>query len=157
MNEHPLDAALVDGELPDARFISYLYCFNVLRDYFECHEYAESLWLDTGRPVVLKGLIQAAVCLYHLHNGNVRGGWRMWQRARTYMAPHCPVYEGIDLSVLTRDIDHVFDTVPSAWYSEIVPPERVQELAIPKVNVQIVDDRLARALAAWPAYFPTPD
>jgi hypothetical protein len=133
----------------DDRFLSYLYCFNVLRDYFECHEYGESLWLDTGRPIVLKGLIQAAVCLYHLHNGNVRGGWKMWQRARSYLAPSRPVYEGIDLDALTRDIDDVFAQVPSAWYTQVVAPEVVRNLHLPTVEVRIVDASLREQLSSW--------
>lgn len=65
----------------DERLLSYLYYFNCKSDYYECHEHGEALWLDSGRPVVLKGLIQAAVCLYHLYNGNVKGGYTMWLRA----------------------------------------------------------------------------
>ena len=133
----------------DPRLISYLYYFNVKADYFECHEYGESLWLDTGRPVVLKGLIQAAVCLYHLEGGNVRGGWRMWQRARNYLADARPVYEGMDIARLTADIDAVFDRVPSDWQTQIVSTSGIRSLELPEVKVQIVDPDLLNRLSTW--------
>ncbi|MCL6516405.1 MAG: DUF309 domain-containing protein [Alicyclobacillus sp.] len=138
--------------------MTYLYCFNVTRDYFECHEYLESLWLDSGRPVVLKGLIQAAVCLYHLENGNVRGGWRMWQRAREYLAPYGPVYEAIDLHQLIRDIDAVFHRVPAAWRPLMVSPKQVEALGLPIVRVHLTDPAVSEALAHWsPEQFPPLD
>lgn len=139
--------------LPDDRLISYLYCFNVTRDYFACHEYGESLWLDSGRPQLLKGLIQAAVCLYHLQNGNVRGGSRMWQRAKSYLSLHLPVYEGMDLTVLICDIDAIFEQVPAKWTSQIVRPADISALGLPPVTISVVDPDLASVLPTWQ---PTP-
>lgn len=136
----------------DSRLISYMYYFNIRRDYYECHEYGESLWLDTGRPQVLKGLIQAAVCLYHLQNGNVKGGWRMWQRARQYIAGERPIYEAMDLDKLTNDIDDVFQRVPSDLYTQIVPEVTIETLALPVVTLHIVDAFIRASLPTW-----TPD
>ncbi|MCY0900745.1 MAG: DUF309 domain-containing protein [Firmicutes bacterium] len=133
----------------DERLVAYVYLFNVQRDYYECHEVGESLWLDTGRPVVLKGLIQAAVCLYHLQNGNVRGGAAMWSRARSYLKPSLPVYEGIDLVQLTHDIGGVFARVPVDWVNRIVAPDRIAALNLPVVTVRVVDDGLAQRVAAY--------
>ncbi|MCY0877106.1 MAG: DUF309 domain-containing protein [Firmicutes bacterium] len=133
----------------DNRLMSYLYCFNVQADYYECHEYGESLWLDTGRPIVLKGLIQAAVCLYHLYNGNVRGGYAMWVRAKGYLAPSLPSYEGIDLTALTRDIDAVFARVPKELKERIVAPEHILDLSLPTVKIAFVDPLLEEKVHSW--------
>lgn len=133
----------------DSRLISYLYFFNVKRDYYECHEYGEHLWLEMGRPVVLKGLIQAAVCLYHLYNGNVKGGYAMWQRARSYIAGSRPVYEGIDLDRLTTDLDHVFAQVPASWRERIVRPSEIEALHLPEVRIHIVDPEIELMLPNW--------
>jgi predicted metal-dependent hydrolase len=140
----------------DARLMSYLYCFNITRDYFECHEYGESLWLDSGRPVGLKGLIQAAVCLYHLENGNVRGAWRMWQRARTYLTPLRPEYESIDVGRLMDDIDAVFAQVPVDWRPMQVSPAQVEALHLPRVDIRITDPAIAAQLPQWSPE-PLPD
>lgn len=131
------------------RLFGYLYYFNIEKDYFECHEYGESLWLDSGRPIVLKGLIQAAVCLYHLENGNVKGGWRMWQRAKTYLAPSRPIYEGINLDSLVNDIDLVFHQVPTDWYDQVLPPKRIRDLKLPTVMIHIEDPQTAVAVTQW--------
>lgn len=133
----------------EPRWISYLYYFNIVQDYYECHEYGESLWLDSGRPVVLKGMIQAAVCLYHLHNGNVRGGYRMWLRARQYIAPERPVYLGVDLDALTADLDAVFACVPESWRTQWVPLSAIADLHLPTVTLCIVDETITSLLPSW--------
>lgn len=137
----------------ESRLLSYLYYFNMEQDYFECHEYGESLWLDTGRPVILKGLIQAAVCLYHLHNGNVKGGYKMWQRAKQYVADDRPVYECIDLDQLVTDIDHVFSLVPTEWYDKVVTETKIRALNLPVVKVDITDPAVEALL---PKHTPDP-
>jgi uncharacterized protein len=137
----------------DPRLLSYLYYFNVAHDYYECHEYCESLWFATGRPKVLKGLIQSAVCLFHLFNGNVRGGWQMWQRAKQYLQLEIPVYQGIDLAKLITDIDEVFARVPNAWLTQRVHREDIISLDLPTVHLHFVDQTLDEMVKSW---VPTP-
>jgi len=135
----------------DTRLISYLYYFNIETDYFECHEYGEHLWLEEGRPVVLKGFIQAAVCLYHLYNGNVKGGAAMWMRAKTYLHDARPIYQGIDVESLIHDIDAVWGLVPATWGGTIVAVEAVEQLHLPKVMVHILDSHV---LSQLPSHQP---
>ncbi|QSO52560.1 DUF309 domain-containing protein [Alicyclobacillus curvatus] len=132
----------------EERLISYVYCFNELQDYFLCHEYGESLWLDSGRPTILKGLIQAAVCLYHLHGGNARGGWRMWNRARNYLRD-TKQYEGIDVLQLIRDIDAVWRAVPQPWLRETLSLVQVESLQLPSVRIKILDPHLETVVQSW--------
>jgi uncharacterized protein len=132
----------------EERLISYVYCFNELQDYFLCHEYGESLWLDSGRPTILKGLIQAAVCLYHLHGGNARGGWRMWNRARNYLID-TKHYEGIDVLQLIRDIDAVWRAVPQPWLRETLSLVQVESLQLPSVRIKILDPHLETVVQSW--------
>lgn len=132
----------------EKRLISYVYFFN-RGEYYLCHEYGESLWLDSGRKEVLKGLIQAAVCLYHLQGGNVKGGLSMWLRAKGYLAPSFPDYEGLSLEALVRDIDAVFARVPTEWRGRIVPAQSVEALGLPAVTIQCKDLEVLRALPSW--------
>ncbi|KKD56309.1 MULTISPECIES: DUF309 domain-containing protein [Paenibacillus] len=62
-------------------YVTYLVYFNRDRDYFECHEVLEELWLKLDRDPVYKGLLQIAVGLYHFRNGNYRGGYMMLDSA----------------------------------------------------------------------------
>ncbi len=130
----------------DERWLTYLYFFNVEKNYFECHEFGESLWLDTGRPEALKGMIQAAVCLYHLENGNIRGGYSMWLRARQYLLPVKPEYMGIDVNSLIDQINEVFYRVPHGWRDKVVSSNEVAELRLPEVFVHIMDPELMRQM-----------
>lgn len=129
--------------------ISYLYYFNMKADYYECHEYGEVLWLESGRPTVLKGLIQAAVCLYHLYNGNCKGAVAMWHRVQKYLSPSRPVYEAIDLDALLIDLNEVFSRVPTQWHQSIVPVEKIEELKLPTVKIHILDKSVEEALPTW--------
>jgi hypothetical protein len=133
----------------DDRLMSYLYYFNIKADYFECHEYGESLWLDSGRPVVLKGLIQAAVCLYHVEGGNIRGGLRMWTRAKSYLSDELPIYQGIDLTSLITDVDTVFHSIPKELHTQVVPVKRVKALHLPAVKIRITDASMVERLKTW--------
>ncbi|QQE77412.1 DUF309 domain-containing protein [Alicyclobacillus sp. SO9] len=133
----------------ESRLLSFLYHFNVTQDYFECHEYLESLWLDSGRPEIMKGLIQAAVSLYHLYNGNVRGALRMYQRGRPRLVDAFPDYEHIDVTKLVSDLDALFECVPQAFKGKTVTPRRIRELALPSVFISFTDSETSQLVTSW--------
>ncbi len=133
----------------DERWISFIYHFNVKKDYFECHELGESLWLDTGRPIVLKGMIQAAVCLYHFENGNVKGATSMWFRARDYLTPYLPRYEGVDLERLIHDLDDYFAHIPYALYDRQLSATDLAAIKVPVVTLTIYDEELYRIVQSY--------
>lgn len=54
-------------------YVQFFYHFNIDRDYFECHEVLEELWLDRGRERFYQGLLQVAVGLHHARNENING------------------------------------------------------------------------------------
>lgn len=54
-------------------YVQFFYHFNIDRDYFECHEVLEELWLDRGREKFYQGLLQVAVGLHHARNENLNG------------------------------------------------------------------------------------
>ncbi|MDB5084717.1 MAG: hypothetical protein JWN30_1603 [Bacilli bacterium] len=85
-------------------YLNYLYYFNVKRDFFECHEHGEYLWLNSGSGDFLKGLIQLAVSLYHLSRGNRRGAAVMLSRGVHYLQQFPAMYEGIQSSEFTEDM-----------------------------------------------------
>ena len=126
----------------DERLISYLYFFNTEQDYYACHEYGESLWLELGRPQVLKGFIQAAVCLYHLSNGNLRGATTMWNRAKGYLRDGLPSYQCIDTKSLIQDIDEIFSMVHSKFTANMVMPESIHQLQLPIVKINLLDESI---------------
>ncbi|NOU67336.1 DUF309 domain-containing protein [Paenibacillus sp. LMG 31461] len=87
----------------DRLYVAFLYYFNDQRDYFECHEVMEELWLEEGRNPLYQGLLQIAVGLYHHLNGNPSGSIKLFRAGLDKLAPY-PVHTlGIDLGLLVKD------------------------------------------------------
>ncbi|WP_058303527.1 DUF309 domain-containing protein [Gorillibacterium timonense] len=87
----------------DPLYIAHLHYFNRERDYFECHEVLEELWLREGRNLLYQGLLQVAVGLYHHRNGNLNGAFKLFTGALQKLAPYPPDALGIDLNRLRRE------------------------------------------------------
>lgn len=124
----------------DRLYVEFVYYFNVERDYFECHEVMEELWLEEGRAPLYQGLLQVAVGLYHHRNGNVSGAIKLMTAALEKLEPRQTERPGIDLAKLVEDsrtylrrLERI-DEEPFAFYDldiEIVDPalnERVEHL-----------------------------
>ncbi len=84
----------------DPLYIAFYYYFNQERDYFECHEVMEELWLEEGRNPLYQGLLQVAVGLYHFRNGNLGGAIKLMTAALEKLGPHPKAELGIDLAQL---------------------------------------------------------
>jgi len=87
----------------DRLYVEFLYYFNEARDYFECHEVMEELWLEEGRNPLYQGLLQIAVGLYHHANGNASGSIKLFTAGLEKLEAHRPVVLGIDLGKLLDD------------------------------------------------------
>jgi predicted metal-dependent hydrolase len=87
----------------DRLYVEFLYYFNEARDYFECHEVMEELWLEEGRNPLFQGLLQVAVGLYHHANGNVSGAIKLMTAALEKLNTFPPDTLGIDLAKLRGD------------------------------------------------------
>ncbi|WP_068496699.1 DUF309 domain-containing protein [Paenibacillus kribbensis] len=84
-------------------YVTYLIYFNRDRDYFECHEVLEELWLKLDRDPVYKGLLQIAVGLFHFRNGNYRGGHMMLDSAVHRLEHAPPQALGINMAKLVDE------------------------------------------------------
>lgn len=108
----------------DPLYIQFLYEFNESRDYFECHEVMEELWLEEGRSPLFQGLLQVAVGLYHARNGNHSGAIKLLNQAVQKLEKYPQHRLGIDLDKLLRECRsyieqlHVRDQseLPFAYY-----------------------------------------
>ncbi|CAN7399002.1 DUF309 domain-containing protein [Paenibacillus sp. LjRoot56] len=87
----------------DRLYVAFLYYFNDQRDYFECHEVMEELWLEEGRNPLYQGLLQIAVGLYHHLNGNPSGSIKLFSAGLDKLAPYPADTLGIDLGLLVKD------------------------------------------------------
>lgn len=80
-------------------------------EYFESHEIWESLWLgENGEPRrFFQGLIQAAVALYHLENGNEIGSRKLLASSAEYLRAYAPRYLGLDVDRFLSDVRKCFE------------------------------------------------
>jgi len=86
---------------PPAELIHGLRQFNQ-REYFECHETLELLWLHEPTPLrtLYKGILQIGVGCYHLLRDNYRGSIIKLETGAAYITPFAPRCMGIDLDRL---------------------------------------------------------
>lgn len=111
-------------------------------DYFESHETWEDVWRATATPEreFYQGLIQVAVCLCHMHNGNTQGARRLFDRAIGHMAPFRPAHMGLNLERFIEDVHGCFTPVRAA--------ERDQSVAVHSVVVPKIE--LSPSPVSWP-------
>ena len=74
--------------------------------YYEAHESWEDLWrvADKDDRSFCQGLVQVAVGLHHLANGNVGGGSRVLERGLGNIEIFPDLYMGVDNASLVGDI-----------------------------------------------------
>lgn len=87
----------------DPLYVQFLHYFNRERDYFECHEVMEELWLEEGRDPLYQGLLQVAVGLYHARNTNISGAIKLLTGAVEKLERYPEHRLGIDLDKLIAD------------------------------------------------------
>ena len=96
-----------------SQYLSGVELFN-RQQFFECHEVWEDLWREADQPVKLfyKGLIQAAVSLLHLRDGNLHGARKLLAGAQRYLAPYCPRQLGLDVDAFLAALSSCFHGLP---------------------------------------------
>ncbi|MFD1776287.1 DUF309 domain-containing protein [Paenibacillus rhizophilus] len=123
----------------DRLYVAYLVYFNRDRDFFECHEVLEELWLSKERDPLYKALLQVAVGLYHFRNGNVRGALIMLEGAAARLRHYPDTTLGIHLAKLVRETERYvrqlkeYNKKPFPYYD---------------LTIDIVDGELAVAVRA---------
>jgi predicted metal-dependent hydrolase len=88
----------------DPLFIQFLYHFNIDRDYYECHEVMEELWMEENRNLLFQGLLQVAVGLFHARNNNTNGAIKSFSQALRKLELYPEHQLGIDMEQLLQEI-----------------------------------------------------
>nr|WP_036718852.1 DUF309 domain-containing protein [Paenibacillus sp. JCM 10914] len=118
-------------------YVAYLVYFNRDRDYFECHEVLEELWLEQERDPRYKGLLQAAVGLFHFRNHNVRGAYKMFNSAIKQLEPYAEDELGIEMGVLVSEMRR---------YAKQLAAYDILPIAYRDLSIEIWDPRLQTAV-----------
>ena len=93
----------------DERFKKGIELFNQ-EQFYECHEVLEELWLESTGPYrdLYKGVIQAAVALYHLKRGNLNGAKALLQTSTGYLTKYKPSALGLNVGKLIEEMKVCF-------------------------------------------------
>jgi len=70
---------------------------------------------STPKKTFFQGLIQAAVCLFHLEGGNLSEARRMYDSCVAYLRPFEPEFAGIDVRQLLSELESCFAELRTAW------------------------------------------
>jgi predicted metal-dependent hydrolase len=99
----------------DPRYLRGVEYFNG-HAFFESHDAWEEVWLEETGPAkaFFKGLIQAAVALYHLGNSNFGGARKLWTGCRRLLEPYRPRYLGLDVDRFLGEMSHCLEELNSA-------------------------------------------
>ncbi|WP_234410571.1 DUF309 domain-containing protein [Caldalkalibacillus mannanilyticus] len=90
------------------QYLLFLYYFNDKRDYYECHDVMEDLWLEEQRNLFLQGLLQIAVGLYHFRWNNIPGSILLFEGAVAKLEPYPEMMRGIHLGKIRRNRQNIF-------------------------------------------------
>ena len=80
-------------------------------EFFDSHEAWEELWIEeTGVDRrFYQGLIQAAVALYHLENGNAVGSRKLVDSSGSYLEGYRPRHRGLDVDSFLDGVRRCFN------------------------------------------------
>jgi predicted metal-dependent hydrolase len=75
------------------------------REFYECHETIEAVWMEESRPIRLlyQAILQVGVAFYHVQQGNWRGAMKVLARSIPKLAHFEPTCMEIDVSRLLAD------------------------------------------------------
>ena len=95
--------------------------------FFDCHEVLEGVWLEFSgeRKKFLQGLIQVAVALHHLRNGNRVGAERLLAAAVEKLAGDSPERELIDVDALLAALAPLRKQISAGDSSETATPPSI--------------------------------
>lgn len=103
-------------------YLEFIELFNE-RDFYDCHEVLEELWLDYEGPArrYYQGLIHLASAYLLLMRGNMRGCRARFESTLKYFQDYPATYLGLDLDPVRRNISMWLDRLSRAAPGTQVP------------------------------------
>ncbi|MBW4517219.1 MAG: DUF309 domain-containing protein [Timaviella obliquedivisa GSE-PSE-MK23-08B] len=72
------------------------------QEFYACHDTLEAIWMEAMEPhrTFYQSILQIAVALYHLSNGNLRGATILLGEGLNRLRRYQPVYAEVDVTAL---------------------------------------------------------
>ncbi len=131
---------LDDGQL--VQLAEGVRLFNA-EEYFAAHDAWEELWTEYRGPWrnLLKGLIQAAVALYHFQRGNLVGARKLCRTSRAYLQPFATESPLVNVADLLANYPAMFGELledpASKELSTISPFPQYQSAQVPPLRLSV--------------------
>lgn len=112
---------------PD-RYLLFIEYFNTAK-FMSAQTTLDEIWVkdESTNKDFLGGLIQCAVSLYHLTNGNPQGAKKIYEKARGMLDPYGTKKDGIDLEQLKTELDQLYQNLDDE-FSDVEYLQRVPKL-----------------------------
>ncbi|NET73258.1 MAG: DUF309 domain-containing protein [Sphaerospermopsis sp. SIO1G2] len=110
--------------------------------FYACHDTLEALWIEATDPEksLYQGILQIAVGLYHLGNGNLRGAMILLgegtNRLRRYPDNNC----GIDVEKLFLDSVEFLKLLQQTDPDKVPDSDFITNLALPLPRIYILQE-----------------
>jgi len=105
--------------------------------FYACHDTLEALWIEATEPekTFYQGILQIAVALYHLRNGNLRGAAILLGEGSNRLRRYPDSYGGIDVDELLSQSAELLTVLQQISVNEISAGELLenQDLPIPRL------------------------
>jgi uncharacterized protein len=100
------------AEPPPEALIAGVGQFN-RREFFECHETLEAIWIEEPGPVrdLYQGILQVGVGFYHAGRGNYSGAILTLRRGIERLRPFRPQCQGVEVEGLVRQAEAAADAL----------------------------------------------
>lgn len=116
------------------QYLQFFVKFNE-REFYECHDLLEDIWMEQKTNKFLQGLLQMSVGLYHLECGNIKGARWMFTNAHKYLEAYQPKYWDLPVNEVLLYLEKCLQVLPS---SERIPYDEVEKLEFPYRTFQLV-------------------
>lgn len=119
-------------EYPD-RYLLFIEYFNTGK-FMSAQTTLDEIWVkdESTNKDFLGGLIQCAVSLYHLTNGNPNGAKKIYEKARSMIDPYGDKKDGVDLQKLKTDMDQLYENL-NEEFSDLDYLQRVPKIIFDEI------------------------
>jgi predicted metal-dependent hydrolase len=110
--------------------------------FYACHDTLEALWIEASEPdkTFYQGILQIAVALYHLGNGNLRGAAILLGEGSNRLRRYPDSYGGIDVEELLSQSAALLMVLQQTSANATSVDNLLQNEALPTLKIVLSND-----------------
>jgi predicted metal-dependent hydrolase len=110
--------------------------------FYACHDTLEALWIEATEPekTLYQGILQIAVALYHLGNGNLRGAMILLGEGTNRLRRYPEIDCGINVEKLLVESVEFLKALQQADVEKKSPSDLMENLALPLPKISIIKE-----------------